>query len=165
MIFSVHNKYKGGFDYYETGDTVAINDDHPTPRFSKETKLGVAATRAARGLPVGAMPVGHGELPVGSISSGVQANGSRTGGGSILPSGLGSFSLPTPSRNEWAIIGALIGAIVHGIAPRHGSFVTTRAVALTGLGAALAVYFGSRQDRVPVAGVEPLRSRWSLPRN
>lgn len=147
MIYSVHNPYQGGFDYYEAPDKTPINDDHPTPSFRGESKLGVAATRAARPLPKEARLVGHGDLPKGSISSGDVKAMSFRSGGSILPSGLSGIldadlNLPTPTSNEWAVLGALGGAVLHGGLPGGGFF---RGVAITSFGAALAYYLSVRR--------------------
>jgi hypothetical protein len=113
MKFSVHNKLKGGFDYYEAADTVPVNDDHPSPRLaSHRTKMGVPATLAGRPLPKGARASGHGQYPVGSVSSGKPGSWL---GGSGLPSGLGlgGVDVPCPQPREAAVVGVALGAILH----------------------------------------------------
>ena len=93
MIYSVHNPLNGGFIYYEAAPDVPLNDDLPTPRWGGgvRTKIGIAASVAARPLPPGASQVGSGTQPVGLISSGQAGLWTGTSKGGI-PSGLGSFS-------------------------------------------------------------------------
>lgn len=113
MRFSVRNKLKGGFDYYDGPDSVPVNDDHPSPRLrAHRTKVGVPASRAGRPLPSGFKPVGHGQLPIGSISSGLPGSWGAGGG---LPSGLGGWSVdvPCPNNREAAVLGVALGAILH----------------------------------------------------
>lgn len=88
MIYSVHNSTAGGFDYFLSADDTPINDDLPTPKFTRQTKVGVAASAAARPLPPDALQVGHGQLPVGCICSGNR--GLWRGNKKSLPSGLGA---------------------------------------------------------------------------
>jgi hypothetical protein len=114
--FSAYNKYRGGFDYYDVQDFVGINDDHPTPQLSKlRTKVGVPATLAARPLPKKARYVGHGDIPIGSITSGKVGNWTKILGGNV-PSGMGSipdFICPKPLTG--GIIGAILGALANDL--------------------------------------------------
>lgn len=116
MKLSVHNPIRGGFDYYEAPDTVPINDDHATPELSKfRTKIGVPATLAGRPLPKIARKVGHGDVPVGSVSSGNVGSWSSKLAAAI-PSGigLGLFEgIPCPNGQEGALLGAVVGTVVH----------------------------------------------------
>jgi hypothetical protein len=143
MRFSVHNKLRGGFDYYDAPDTVPVNDDHPAPRLARHrTKLGIPATRAGRPLPSGAHASGNGELPVGSISSGKAGS---WGGGGGLPSGLGlglgSVDLPCPSQKEATIAGATLATILFlGL----GQSGTVRGLAMIAAGGALGYMFWDR---------------------
>ena len=143
MRFSVRNKFKGGFDYYDGPDTVPINDDHPAPRLSsKRTKVGVPATQAGRPLPAGFRPAGHGQFPIGSISSGQTGKWSSGGG---LPSGLGQMfaDVPCPNRREAAVLGVALGAIVHlGTGSRQENI--PRGLSLLALGGVLGYFFGDR---------------------
>jgi len=105
MLYSVHNTVAGGFDYYDGPDQVAINDDLPTPKYSSaiETPIGIPASLAGRPLPPGSRPIGHGDLPKGSMSTGIP--GIWTGNKkSSLPSGMGAY----PSDSSTFAIGAVI---------------------------------------------------------
>lgn len=143
MKFSVHNKFKGGFDYYDAPDTVPVNDDHPAPRLAPlRTKLGIPATRAGRPLPAGARAAGYGQFPIGSVSSGSPG---RWGGGGGLPSGLGlgSFNLdiPCPSQKEATVVGAALGTILYLGFVGSG---TIRGLAMIAAGGTLGYLFWDR---------------------
>jgi hypothetical protein len=112
VIYSVHNPYEGGFDYWEAGDRVPLNDDLPTPRYFAPlaTPVGVPASMAGRPLPPDARKVGHGVLPVGSISSGevgVWKGTKKTG----VPSGIGAFAAPVGDRARFLAVGAVVAAV------------------------------------------------------
>jgi hypothetical protein len=92
MIMSVHNPFQGGFDYYQVPDVTPINNDHPTPSYGKQSAIGVPAIRAGRPLPDGAVLVGHGDVPVGMMSSGEPGEWHGTAK-TADPSGLGDVSM------------------------------------------------------------------------
>jgi hypothetical protein len=105
MIYSVHDPYTGQFRYFEGGENVAINDDLPTPRWGKSvrTKLGIPASAAGRPLPVAAVPVGQGALPVGLMSTGQQGEWRGTQKGA-LPSGLGAVDFSVQGMMPVALL-------------------------------------------------------------
>jgi hypothetical protein len=113
MILSVRNKYQGGFDYYRMPDTVPINDDFPVHASSvAKTRVGIPASLAARTLPNGAVRIGHGQFPKGSICSSRRGNWKYGGFTSKLVSGLSGVE-----TQRTAGIGLILaGAIVLGIA-------------------------------------------------
>ena len=114
MMYSVHNPIAGGFDYFDGPDQVPINDDMPTPKYGPavETPIGIPATMAARPLPPGSTPMGHGTLPKGSISSGVP--GVWVGTKKVeLPSGMGAFTGETSTLAIGMVLFLAVGAAVY----------------------------------------------------
>lgn len=99
MLYSVFRPEKGGYDYFETPELMAINADMPAPKLPSETNgVGVPAMEAGRPLPSGAKPVGSGWHARGVIA--------REGSGLL---GLGSVSDVVASPWLWLALG--IGAI------------------------------------------------------
>ena len=93
MRYSVHNVFRGGFDYYDGPDVTPINDDQPTPAFdsSIRTQLGIPASLAGRPLPANASIRGHGPTAQGAVSSGKRGSWSNTAARSAaIPSGIGA---------------------------------------------------------------------------
>lgn len=90
MIYSLHDAVNGGFRYFEAPGSVPINDDHPVPSFSVETRLGVPSVYAGRPIPARSTPVGAGPKAKGIIVSPSARQPVAVQSG--LPSGIGGLS-------------------------------------------------------------------------
>jgi hypothetical protein len=92
--YSVFNPFKGNFDYYISTKSIAFNDEYPTPNYKNETRAGIAALEAGRPLPYDAKLIGSGQMPIGSISSGVRGEWKKTNSSSNSDGiGMGNFKV------------------------------------------------------------------------
>lgn len=69
MRYSVYNPEKGGYDYYDGPGRLEGGVFAPAPRLRTTRNVGLAPEEAARPLPAGAVPVGHGPFPQGVIAT------------------------------------------------------------------------------------------------
>lgn len=119
MIYSVHDQVRGDFAYWDSPNSLAINDDHPVPRFDSSLvfPVGIAASDAGRPLPPGSTFVGRGPFPKGKVSTGklgTEQRGTFMGPNPDGTAGIGEWSEGQINTANWVavVVASVIGFAV-----------------------------------------------------
>lgn len=94
MRYSVYDPATGGYHYYDGPGELEGGVFAPAPRLRSTRNVGLAPEEAARPLPAGAVPAGHGPLPQGVIATRKPLGGAILFGfdlGTLALLGLGGY--------------------------------------------------------------------------